>query len=80
MKSKKVSPLIAFKVARGFSILVTHRPVINAKLVLCPIRCTSSAKLKDTSFEGKGDYRADRKNIDRHRCSLEEMSIDVCFE
>lgn len=37
MKSKKVSPLIAFKVARGFSILVTHRPVINAKLVLCLI-------------------------------------------
>lgn len=34
MKSKKVSPLIAFKVVQGFSILVTHRPVINAKLVL----------------------------------------------
>lgn len=34
-------------------------------------------KLKDTSFEGKGDYHADREKIDRRRCSLEEMSIDV---
>lgn len=34
MKSKKVSPLIAFKVVQDFSILVTLRPVINAKLVL----------------------------------------------